>query len=571
MNQTSNEQKNQANVCLRDGATALASGRIANAEKAFHAALAVIPGYAPANYNLGLIRLRQGNARDAEPYLSQAAQSMPSIKTYTALAECYEQLGQDRPAITCFQAILKKTPDNAKLWLRLALLLERTGKKKDAEIAYRRSLDIDPTQVSAAIKLGWIVWRKSPSEAILMLEETLSAIGKNLENRIKVLSVLLLFREWQTRIQDDLPPYHASSLDDLFFRNTSETLKELKKCATALLVRDQNDQWARMTEGLAEFASGNLEGAQQRFSVVGSATGNAMAASIRFDDAFFDELASVTDTELLNGLPAVETVQSDAFAKQNILYMSCNASYFDAFAKPLMRSLADCGEGSQVHIHLMDSSHAHTNSAVQFCEQLSGVNTALSVERPDFQGQDIMKARAYFHAIRFIRFFHHLQIYGKTLWLMDVDGLFNRNPDEIFAGIGTADISMRVRPGRLEPWNQFNACMVGVRPTEAALRYIQRVSAYIAHFYGTGELPWGIDQLAMYAAFTSLQKKALAPSLHFLNEKVLDYEYRDDGILWCSSGSTKFTALSRTEVENDPDAGPYDRAFARYSSMDSYA
>ncbi len=138
-----------------------------------------------------------------------------------------------------------------------------------------------------------------------------------------------------------------------------------------------------------------------------------------------------------------------------------------------------------------------------------------------------------------------------------------------FSGRGGADVAMRVRPGRLEPWNQFNACMVAVRPTENGLRYIHAVSAYIAHFYTTGELPWGIDQLPMYSAFHDLQRRDLAPTLHFLDETVLDYGYRDEGIVWCSSGSTKYTALNREQVENDPDATAFDRAFARYVSADS--
>ena len=566
MNQTSDDRKNQANRCLREGATALASGHIEEAENAFRSALAIIPDYGPANHNLGLIRLRQGKAAEAEPFLSRAVHSMPSVATLMVLGECYEKLGQIDAAIKCFEPVLVKTPKDANLWSRKGELLERAGLTTDAAKAYQSALAIDPTQVNAAIKLGWILWRDVPSDALALLENALAASKGDLKGQVRLLGTLLLFREWNSRIDADLAPYHAQSLDDMFFPNAQETLLEMKENVSSLLLRNHDDHWARMTEGLAVFASGDLEGAQQRFMSVGSETGNTMAGSIRFDRSFFDYIASVSDAELLDGLPPVETVKYSKFTNQNVLYMCCDAAYFDAFTKPLLRSLAERGKESQVHIHLMGSPQQHTESSIQFCSELSNVETAISVERPDFNGQNIKFSRAYFHAIRFIRFYYHLQHYSKTLWLMDVDGLFNRPPDEIFESMGAADIAIRVRPGRLEPWNQFNACLVGATPSKAANLYIQRVSAYIAHFYRTGKLPWGIDQLAMYAAFKDLQKRDLAPTLHFLNEKVLDYSYMDEGILWCSSGSTKYTALNRKEVDKDLDASPFDREFTRYTA-----
>ena len=44
---------------------------------------------------------------------------------------------------------------------------------------------------------------------------------------------------------------------------------------------------------------------------------------------------------------------------------------------------------------------------------------------------------------------------------MDVDALFWRDPRALYEALGADDVAMRIRPGRLEPWNQFNACIVG--------------------------------------------------------------------------------------------------------------
>ena len=35
----------------------------------------------------------------------------------------------------------------------------------------------------------------------------------------------------------------------------------------------------------------------------------------------------------------------------------------------------------------------------------------------------VMEARSYYHAVRFIRYYQHLQRYGCPLWLMDVDAV----------------------------------------------------------------------------------------------------------------------------------------------------
>ena len=555
-----------AKAKLRTGADALAQGRIADAEAAFQDALAILPGYAPANHNLGLIRLRRGDAQLALPYLEDAARGMPSGTTYIALAQCYDALGQPDKAVQYYKPALDQTEQNAETWTTFGQLLESTGRKTEAADAYHTALAKAPDNTTAALKLGWIVWRIEPRRAIELLERCLTAVGTNHANRIKVLGTLVLFKEWQARLDAGLPPYHATTMNELFFHSAGGMLTELLNACDSLLAQHPDDPWARMNRGLALFAQEKREDAQACFSAVGNATGNAMANSIRFDSAFFDALQNVSDAELLDNLPAVETARSASFPDDNILYMACNGAYFDAFAVPLLRSLAEKAPEAQVHIHLMDSAPDHTDAVNAFCEALAPLRVAISVERPDLSAADIMTARAYFHAIRFIRFYHHVQIYGKALWLMDVDGLFNLPPDAFFAQAGGFDVSMRVRPGRLEPWNQFNACLFGVAPTERGTAYLRLTAAYIAHFYRQGPLAWGIDQLAMYAAYVDMERRSLVPSVHFLDENVLDYEYRDNGILWCSSGTTKFTALNAENVDTDPQATPYDRAFARYAA-----
>ncbi len=559
------ETDSAAETQVEKGKTALAEGRDQDAEAAFRAALDISPNFIPANYHMGLLKLGCGQAADGLPFLQKAAKAQPSTTTLTALGNCFETLGAYDQAIRCYRPVLDKTPGDSNLWARYANLLQSLGQESDAIEAYNSALTHNPRHARAAIKLGWILWKEIPQEAIRVLKIALDETD-NLTDRVTLLSALVLFEEWSARLSMKLMPYHATSLDDLFFHSANDTLKEFKSTAARLAESNPENSWALMTNGLATFASGDPDAAQKLFTRVTDHPLKEMAQAIRFDPPFFDELEKTTNSKLMAELPNVETLKEASLSKADVLYMSCNDTYFDMFAKPLLRSLAQNGPENEVHIHLMDSTQEHSDTAIKFCTDLPNVRTALSVERPDFSGANLAVKRAYFHAIRFIRYYHHFLEYQRSLWLMDVDGLFNTSPRDLFLGCGDTDISLRARPGRLEPWNQFNACLIGAHPTSVATKYLHLVAAYIAHFYRQQNLPWGIDQLAMYASFLHLQKHGAAPRLNFLGDKVLDYEYLEDSILWCSSGIGKLSASGKKNIENDPKAKAYDRAFSRHQS-----
>ena len=153
-------------------------------------------------------------------------------------------------------------------------------------------------------------------------------------------------------------------------------------------------------------------------------------------------------------------------------------------------------------------------------------------------------------------------LHSRALWMMDVDALFNRAPSALFELLGSNDAAFRVRAGRMEPWNQFSAGIVGARATPAALQYFRGIAAYIAHFKSEGQLNWGIDQAAMYSVFVYLQAQGRAPTLTFLNDLAMDIEYREQGILWCSAGAKKFAMMDPKAVPDE--SHPTGRYHARY-------
>ena len=196
-----------------------------------------------------------------------------------------------------------------------------------------------------------------------------------------------------------------------------------------------------------------------------------------------------------------------------------------------------------------------------FCDTL-GLRFGLTTEAPGLNAVPTQEARNYFHSVRFIRFHEHLRIYQCPLWMADVDAIVNRDLGTLFRTLEGRDAAMRIRPGRLEPQNQFNACVIGATPGPRSAGYYRQIAAYIADFYRKKALRWGIDQLAMYAVFADLQDQQSAPALTLLDVKAIDYDYLDDGFFWCSSGSRKFQQLQRASAPGT--VPPAEGAEARY-------
>jgi hypothetical protein len=130
------------------------------------------------------------------------------------------------------------------------------------------------------------------------------------------------------------------------------------------------------------------------------------------------------------------------------------------------------------------------------------------------------------------------------------------------------DVAVRVRPGRLEPWNQFNACMVGANTTPASLEYFRLLAAYTAYFFQRKTLRWGIDQQAMYGVFADMQDRGNAPSLALLGEREVDYDYNEAGYVWPNSGAAKLGHLDRIRTPGAPPAAAlvtkFDKVFEHY-------
>jgi hypothetical protein len=228
---------------------------------------------------------------------------------------------------------------------------------------------------------------------------------------------------------------------------------------------------------------------------------------------------------------------SGAYPKDTALFLSCSGKYFHAFCAPLLSSILANSPRTRLHIHLMDA------NAPKIAEVLARSPLDISITHEDTGGG----GRDYYGAVRLIRFAEALEENAGQLWMADVDSLVMGDVGQLFAI--EAPAALRVRPGRLEPWNQFSACLV--MGTKASLPYYRAVANIIRG--SLDRLWWGMDQYALFSAWT-----ALKPEIQLLGPDVAAVEADKPGLFWFTAGGQKAT-LKDEETE-------YAKAFKRFSS-----
>lgn len=538
---------------IQEGVRAFEAKDFARAEQLFRALLEVAPGELRAVHSIGVVLSQSGRRGEARAFLEPYVEKGALLESALLLGELYEEVNEPAKAMLCYKLVLKHVPTQYQAAMRLAAIKDRMGDKPGARECYRRALEGSPNDVQAAIKYTNANWANDPEGGVAIMERLLAAVGDDLVARARVLETLIPQKEWWERMRRGLMPYHATHVDELFYKYAADYVKDYEATNTKMLV-GKHAANANHALGYARFVQGDRIGAEPLLrSGPGEPLRGNILDAIRFKPEFYDELRRQQINDLTAGLPDLLALTPLVPDARGVVYLSCNFSYYRAFAQPMIVSLKDVAPHAAVHLHIMDATVEEGKAAVAFCEKLAPLRISISLERPGFANPPDQDGRNYYHAIRFIRYYQHLLAYECPLWMMDVDALFHRDPAEMFAVMADKDAAMRIRPARIEPWNQFNACIVGASMNPASLEYFHLVAAYLAHFYKEKQLRWGIDQLAMYGVYADMQDRGRAPTLALLGEREVDYDYRDDGFVWCNSGAAKFRHLARI---SDPKSMP---------------
>ncbi|MCA0199443.1 MAG: tetratricopeptide repeat protein [Proteobacteria bacterium] len=534
----------------RRAANNISSSGTADDITALEQAVERAPQNAAALHNLGCALVRAKRFADAESMLRQSVQISNHPQTWMALGELYETTGHIPQAYGCYKNTFNVAPNDYHLLMKLGALTEVMEDKPGAREHYRRALEVKPGDYQATSKYTSLIFDKEPELAVRSWEDVLTKAGDNVERQSAALDQLVCHKEWWERIKRGEMPYHCARLSDLFFTYALDDVKQWDAINQKRLADKPGNPSLLAAAALSKFSLRDRHGAETLFRAAAEKAPDHVLSTIRFEPAFYEQLRAFTDADLTRTLPPVIVAASLVPDPKGILYLSCNFTYFRAFALPMVVSMRETSPHTPVHIHIMDANEEETAFALAFLQKLSPIKFALSVERPGLTKGPIQEARSYYHAVRFIRFYEHLRHYGVPLWLMDVDAVINTDLDGLFATLDGNDVAMRIRPGRKEPWNQFNACVVGAGTSGPSFEYIRLVAAYLAYFFQNNGLRWGIDQLAMYGVFADMEDRKEEPRLALLGEREVDYTYRDDGYVWCNSGAGKFQHLKRIAKPN---------------------
>ena len=319
-------------------------------------------------------------------------------------------------------------------------------------------------------------------------------------------------REREERVARGLPPSHLTDFAHFPFFFATAAVQDFDRLTTKALSAQPQ---AALFAAMAALALKDVPRANDLITKYQSAVPSDPRGRMRF---------GVEPAPPSSDLPKID----GTFPTEPCLFVCCDETYLRNYASSLLLSVADHSPGTRVHVHLIDTNPVWFERASKF-----PLNFSLSFEDSrGFVEKHGMKRHDYYGAVRFIRFAEALESCPR-LWGVDADALAAGDIGPLFRH--TAPIAMRVRAGRLEPWNQFSACLVmGSADSRAYFRTVANILRADLH------APWwGIDQYALYSAW--LKDK---PPIELLGPDVTSVDDNIPGLFWFTAGRKKKEILS---------------------------
>jgi tetratricopeptide (TPR) repeat protein len=148
------------------------------AELAYVNLLSLDSKHADAYHNLGLIRLTQGQAAIALPYLLYSVELKPeSAEAHNTLGNAWTKLGKTAEAEKAFRRAVSLKPKYAQGWFNLANFLATQRRGEEAEKAYRSAIAAKPDYAEAYLNLGNLLRTPERREEALKLLKKLIEIA----------------------------------------------------------------------------------------------------------------------------------------------------------------------------------------------------------------------------------------------------------------------------------------------------------------------------------------------------------------------------------------------------------
>jgi tetratricopeptide (TPR) repeat protein len=120
-------------------------GRYKDAETLLARCLELAPSFNAARHNYALALHRQNKSAAALQQIDRLSQSEPKNSGYRNLkAVVLSKIGEYQESIEIYADVVKRLPDNAKIWMSYGHALASAGREIESIAAYRRSIQLEP-------------------------------------------------------------------------------------------------------------------------------------------------------------------------------------------------------------------------------------------------------------------------------------------------------------------------------------------------------------------------------------------------------------------------------------------
>ncbi len=522
--------------------SALEAGDDAAAEAALAPLLAAKPDDPPMLRLQTALLFRQNRAQDALPVAQRYAQAEPSADSLTFLSDIQYRLS----AFADYEATLARlirmdavTLDQLRTLAKVKML---GGKMAEAQEVLRQAMLRAPDDVEVMAAYG-DSFADSPDRAVAAFTAMLPKVAARPDRTSFLVKRIMLHQARANRIAAGRDPDYADSWQEICAWPDQAGLARLHQALIAEVTAGDRARGAAYVDlACVALAHQKWDFAESALAHVRGALPDPVADCATFGGTLHRTLEQQGDEEILSGLAPVQHVFRLGPQSPATLFLASDYGYFKSFTLPYVQALEAAGVRADVQIHLLDGDTAQWAAAAAALAFARTVHIGLSAEASGALTHGILKARVYYHAVRFIRLYQEVKRTGRPTWLLDADVNFLRSPIPVLKGFKDFDVAVRGNPTWFEPTWKFAAACVGIAPSERGLEYARRVAAYIAYWKGRDQWSWGVDQIALYACYARMCEVGRQPATWFLNRDVFCAPGDTGGVFQFPGGIRKYAS-----------------------------
>jgi Flp pilus assembly protein TadD len=160
-----NKEITSAEALFIEGNRHMSAGDANEAEACFREAIRLVPDFAEAHANLGLVLDQEGKPAEAEHHYLQSITLNPDLgKTYSNLGTLLANQKRFEEAEAAHRRALELIPDSPAAWSNLGVLQVCRKQEKEAERSYRKAIDLDSDYRLAYFNLSYLLLQQGRFE-----------------------------------------------------------------------------------------------------------------------------------------------------------------------------------------------------------------------------------------------------------------------------------------------------------------------------------------------------------------------------------------------------------------------